>query len=1157
MPNSKPPVAMGRPTKYIARPHELKKIHDAIYPQERLCHVVLIKGEGGLGKTRLLEEVMSRLGHAKMRQMYPHVEEDWQREHPSQAVISELIDFIQIHLHTRDNFLEALGSRYNWPEALHLRFTHFQRAYTSYKRTLDAGSNYATIKEKKEELENAFWQDYKNATATQRLVIPLDTAEQLSLLSSQWLMERDILTREDLEDHTQKWLIDCIKKGYFANTTFLIAGRAKQGKRFFEEVEKALQSSTEVCHYTTIDSTPFHLTEIKDFYLALATDATQEQPALAQAFNELAYDTDQLEVLHLFTGGQPVRLSLYTDILFEGQKIPEPLNLSLREAQAIEDLDLAQGQIELAFVKSLFRPKYDNLRTKILQALVRASRGLTAEQLHYILYSQGNSDAQEWDENLKYSDKKKQELDDVLMALESITHLSIVKIKNRFEQKRTKTRYTLQDEVYRIYARCMKKEPSRTAEIKARKALYSKIIAWLEPKRIKFREEAQHILQKRLEGIALERYDKALLTKMPYIAIKEQEELDARNAQQVELDLEYLHYQLLLDPYRHFYDTYFDLGSNKDTARDLAVGSLFQAELARTLNEEHTTLFIDFEGYTDRENFDEHINTLQRMITQNDVARWILVFAMHGRYPRAIELADQIEKDISQISEEGIKHSWQKPETAAERICWKARAFAFQDNYEMAINLIIPYLPVLQTLADTKFLPQEQVFGYKGTPSEKRLNFLIAEMHNTLGYIATQKGNFRQGVDEYTQGQQELRYAGTYKPVLANVLNNQSRALAEMGLRRSKRIALDGLNMRQELGSLIPIALSYNTLSLIHNLFYEPQLALGYCLRAYAIAQEIGDERTLGLVYLEIAIGLRRLVRSNRQKYLATTETEAIYGQAEEALQLAFEKFSELTKGHPSLRLVETKIELGCLYRAWLNIYPENRHYYLQSKSSLQEAINMANTLHLERLVLDAQVNLAQTHARFGELGLCGEALEEANKTIERVAPSAFFQKGQIPNPVSEEESTYRPYYIFRQLAKIERIKGKLAMDRFWDATKKIKSAKQQGLAVDQFIANRDQFLRETAKAFAFATSYAEIFAPHSHIQTSIYDDLYASMSKFNPLEMRLYYQFDEEIINDYRLNELKPQDMGDTRGFLRDSFGKYLNASRERLDGWDEETLT
>ena len=100
----------------------------------------------------------------------------------------------------------------------------------------------------------------------------------------------------------------------------------------------------------------------------------------------IAEDPERIEVLHLYTGGKPVLLSLYAALIVERPEIPHLLSLSLEEAKGhIREYGSVrvQAEIELEFVKLLFTRR-DYVQRSCRRSCERDG-GLDAEQLHYLL----------------------------------------------------------------------------------------------------------------------------------------------------------------------------------------------------------------------------------------------------------------------------------------------------------------------------------------------------------------------------------------------------------------------------------------------------------------------------------------------------------------------------------------------------------------------------------------------------------------------------------------------------------------------------------------------------------------------------------------------------------------------------------------------------
>jgi hypothetical protein len=61
-------LAAQRTPVLVNRKKELEIIQKAIYQPEASCQIVFIQGQGGMGKSRLSEEVLWRGGNWKIRQ---------------------------------------------------------------------------------------------------------------------------------------------------------------------------------------------------------------------------------------------------------------------------------------------------------------------------------------------------------------------------------------------------------------------------------------------------------------------------------------------------------------------------------------------------------------------------------------------------------------------------------------------------------------------------------------------------------------------------------------------------------------------------------------------------------------------------------------------------------------------------------------------------------------------------------------------------------------------------------------------------------------------------------------------------------------------------------------------------------------------------------
>ncbi|VAW30646.1 hypothetical protein MNBD_CHLOROFLEXI01-84 [hydrothermal vent metagenome] len=1110
-------AATNQPKELVSRSEEMRQIQEAIYQTSSDCHVVLIAGSGGLGKTRMIEETLRRMGHGPTRQLYGTPADDWRQQFGDKAIACNLLDFSDIRLHSRDFFLETIGNSMTWNGAV--AFSRHEMARARQRRLVDAGAAYSLVQKATEAAEIDFRRDYHKAAGQYRLVLPLDTTEQLSIISSGWLLARNLLQPKEMAFSTQQWLVDQIENGRFPNTTLLIAGREEEGERYFSMLNEAIEKASKPCKLTLLNLKPFSEPETRSFFVSLRDDwqkRPQENLAqdVADTLDVLIEDEEQLRLLHLYSGGQPIRLSLYTDILIEGRTIPEPLQDSLR--QAVErvggddsaEMLVARQEIEGEFVRLLF--SQPGLRSQILQALVRATRGLKAAQLHFVLDSKPDDTPATWQPN----EARLAEIEAELAAMQS---MSLIKQKSG-------GRIGLQDEVYRIYAEHMNStEANRLAEMAARKQLYLRLRDWANSNRQRVQAARTAYIRHDLSRIRRERPSTILNTHMPKPTAEEELRRNQLLSDLQDLDLEYLHYNLLLNPDTHFNDTYYSLANKQNQALNVASGAVVQSEVWRLLQDKFAFAFVEMELRTSVSVRGETpAMVLNRAAQQDDAATWILRFWMLKQYQRAVEFADAVDRAVSQLTNEYERHSWQHTFARSQRHCWREFAKIYlgegiPDSVMRLQTIVADLIQLAEVDIHTEAFPGEK--GFIGHPAYPRLIFTIANCYTVLGYGLTILGDYQDGVTAYGVA---LKYLRQLPPTdqQATTLNYLSRALVEMGKKRAIRVCNEGLQLRMNAGELLPIAGSYITLGQIMNELHKPREAIGYSATAFAIAAEIGDSRATGLSMLHIAEGLRRLVHVDQS--LTNTDVDEIYRTAEHAIGQAQEIFMASNARFEAIRMIEINIETGCLYRDWMartveTAVPDIWNRRLgRATYFLQTAAKRARQLGLIRLEQDALVNLAWTYYFAHDR----DALEQT-----MVAADALFPVDVRLRPEQAPPKAYDyPHFYFQQMSKMCSLNGRLAFEQYLaDPT-------------------TDKHLNEAVEAYVLALGYAQLFSPRSSAITAVYDALYSYLKQLNVTQLTNFYRYEQQQRSRYRLDEIKAQleNLGDLQDFLLDCFGDY-----------------
>lgn len=242
------------------------------------------------------------------------------------------------------------------------------------------------------------------------------------------------------------------------------------------------------------------------------------------------------------------------------------------------------------------------------------------------------------------------------------------------------------------------------------------------------------------------------------------------------------------------------------------------------------------------------------------------------------------------------------------------------------------------------------------------------------------------------------------------------------------------------------------------------------------------------------------------------------------------------------MRLIEAHIEIGCLYRDWLNDKDKTelpdiwKRHFTNAEGYLKTAIDEAHQRKLARLELDARVNLAWVYFRAGEGGQAVQELERAITIVAEVQPGVLLVKGQLP-PLRANH----PTHYFKQLSKIYGLYGRLKLRAFVTL-----SVEQKGRFVgdrDRMPENSAKILSEAAENYVQSLGYAELFLPRSESLTTIYNELYDHMKKMNQSELTTFYRAEQQATQDYRIAEIRIENFGLLRGFLLDNFGDYYNA--------------
>ena len=1218
---------------------------------DRSFHLVLVKGRGGMGKTRLLEELRD---HVRP----PSGDPNHLDALLTDPIISNIVDVIDIRLHDRYQFVLALRESLA-PYGGKLPFRKFKIAKETVDRLRAQGALQDRMNEAQRNAVRAFEDDLREISRERRVVFLVDTVERLAYEAWQQLIDDGLLLSTDLATRTHQWLYNFIawsdeeerKPGAIdnpvVNVTLVLAGRGPnpllgpsadplaadqeaEGQSFFDRMRQAEQKARPEFQRRLNDITLKRLSinEVARFFEQLAKDRAHGPAAFAESLRLVAdKNSDRHKVLAVYTGGLPIRLALYTLVILWGKQIPRLLLESFADAcrrtglgepgsikldqelpeRVTREQTQAQWKIEGEFINLIFNrvdadePEPAEARmSEVLLALVRSPRGLTAEQLHFLLDSPPNQKPADWQPD-------RDKLDEFVKLLEGIEQLDLGRsrgswtVMGRWQEGSSKAatfRVGLQDEIYRIYAAHMggfgaiegedpaHYEANRSEEVKARRNQYRKLSAFANFQYDRYLAAKQGYLrqdEERFENDFILHNAQSYV--FPALSPTETARRLALHDTLSILEIERMVYRLLLDPQTNVNTDYIRLEENNDRAARQEEDFWAQAEMWRVLHDDSLIAFVDYPQRQQLKPIKESQSTIMRRFAeQENVSRWIKRFVLRGEYERAVEFGERAEawslsKPRTNDSERVAWDSWNHTLAREERAIWTNRARArLGTGTQEAIDRIWESIRQLQRLYDTDVLTQvpelchddHVEWGFKGVPKEHadhpahtRLRQLIAHAYNILGFSYRMRGDIELATKYYGAALHLIRLRRRKDPSAhhAVVLNNLARALSDLGW-NALSICLDALEMRWQVAEEVPLAGSYNTLAILYDDMGRYEDAPILAAKAIAYCRRASEPRQLGLALRQMAESLRHLAERMDTKQRVATRPDDLFAVADQLLGEAnaiFESMNELE------RLVEVNVEWGSLHRDQMRpvnriASPDWQDSYREAQRNLVEALELAGGRFAQH-VMDAHINLAQIHY-YADLAKQPEggdpkALERAEAALVEVETQAgddylIKEHRPLPNRVQLRNRNW----IFRHLSTAEKLRGWMALDHFSAFVKKhtdptagdtLERRQKQAEYVTK-LPEAQGYLLAAAKAYAKGLAYAELYSLSSRSIGTIQSDLYGRLCQANPIELESFRkQLDQVslVYPDLHTVEL-------IHAFLNEFFGGPIEVQLQKVGNHD-----
>lgn len=939
----------------IGRDAPLAQIREAVAPPEaRAFRCVLITAEGGIGKTRLLNEVARRLQASTDGQEAPDAEQNtW---HFANVVALPLIDVADTTLHTRIPFLRTARSRFANLPGLDDRmfFEAFDATVAASDQAQGTYTPYTEQQRLITQIVETFEAAYRQITHAFRVVWILDTLEQMYFLPPE--IDRlflDSAITDYNREATFAWFVNRFIAGLPENTVVILAGRPRP-KLWSEAITTLVQVQTQL-RALTADTLPTkklvdpaklgrdRAPAERRQDLASAPLASQEQVVLTIELDEftlqetiryleilqgqlardpayrrssrylrgLLEDRQQCAVLHYLTGGNPIRLAIYLDLLVSGDVTPAEFrqDLTALSSKPEQELDALRIDINAALLRYLTR----NLRRpayQVFEYMALMQRGLDIERLLFVWGAERDEALSVLDHLLRLSFIKRRSWpaasEGTLLPLDRMDVTSVSDAQPRYQRG---DRLFLHDELYRSYQQAAAHEVLGTiADTREyQQEVYARLVEFCEARIATLSKTIDHLTR---EQISLQRQQLDRTEQFQTNKRDLRHALDERRQLRAEL----LHYSFHFDPRQGFFDTYYDLSDQAFYANDTHLDAQLQSEV------EFFFFGIDPELNRTLANMQaDEWNILRLAVIYERVAGWVRRLTWLNNFAEAQKFAERAL--TSHPQEMRAEYPWVdavRGTPLGQRIevlyhhDWNVNRYVaalFQGNeVGTAISALLQIAEHLKTLTD------------EGAPQfliERRLD-LLGRCLKFAGYGHATRREFEQAAALYEHADQVLRAVPGEKRLAlkAEVLNDWSRALGELAhgdphkLADATRKCQEGLEIRKKLGYDYLLGLSYNTMGLIYRVNGNPNQTRHWSGQALELFRQINQPRGIGLALIQLGAATRMIWEQQSEP--------ADPAQIEAYLLEAASIFDPQTGVVPEkVRALDLMIELGRLYIAW------------------------------------------------------------------------------------------------------------------------------------------------------------------------------------------------------------------------------------------------
>jgi len=837
----------------IGREKEKEIINQALSQKGRL-RVIYFKGQGGIGKTSLLQ----------------YISQLFQNSDSPDYLYSGLIDLYDYDNHSPGNLEGAilnglmtdLGRERSKPLPDYLRsaiLDYQRRSRELVERRFALPTVGELVERERQALSQYFLRTYQQVEKVCRPVICFDTIELLQHETDNVQRKLPELLDENLS--VKRWLCDTISQ--MSNSVIVLAGRPEtepDPRLWLETVlretlisqQDKLGSLDEVL--TVVDLDGLEPEKIVSYLLQARPDFFEDESP--------APNSSYVQNVAILTGGKPIMLGWFAELcdLLPWAEIGQ---------KSKEELEVLIGHFEEAIIGHIQSGRglseEEREARRAIEFLIWARKGLQADMLAFMLQRSSNHPEQYTPEICQG-------------YLDRLRDLSFVKVRE------SRQLFFLHDEIYRILS-ASQRGSEASEEIFS--LLYKYYTIELENN---VREDAE--LRSQLEWYN----DFHLLDKALFLEQQRQKCL-----------MERLFYLLCLD-LKAGYDMYCRLS-------DIALNDS-QFEMDERIRDEFLRLLDEGEGWrrfvmTERE-------VPATMLERDDALRWLKRLSAQGRgqSARARWLAGALKFGSGEptLWSEHLDDPFFQTDLMVT--LWHTQILRTRGSEELVRQLqeVIDRLEQHE-LSDMQFLPPISGLSFV-TYREWLYYSILGRAYNNLGYTYRLRRHLPSAEQAYRRALPYLNQVSQMEGQRADTMNNLAFVYRLQGkLTEARVLCSDALRQRERLGHGYSIALSHNTLGLIYLSQDRYDSALNECLIARKLMERAAGShpgRGVGLVYIALGKVLRRTGRREYDEgaiqegidYL--NKGAVIFDRLNEPVSQV-EVYNELGCAYRALALVQTR----------------------------------------------------------------------------------------------------------------------------------------------------------------------------------------------------------------------------------------------------------